>query len=250
MTNYGPNLKRGRLILGVDGCPAGWCVALARLVGSQLEATEVRVVSAFKDIVDALGSDGIAAVDIPIGLLDQAERGGRTVDRTARSMLGRKRGTSVFSAPIRGVLECVSHAHAAELSRKSSNARMALSVQSFGIIPKIRECDAALTAAQQSRVVEIHPELCFYAMNQGPVEASKKTPEGQRIRISLLDGEGFGFVHDALKIGIARSVATPDDIIDAHAALWTARRYALGIARRIPGNPPSDSRGLRMEMWM
>ena len=39
------------------------------------------------------------------------------------------------------------------------------------------------------------------------------------------------------------------DILDAHAACWTAQRIAEGQAARIPKHPAVDGNGLRMEMW-
>jgi len=46
-------------------------------------------------------------------------------------------------------------------------------------------------------------------------------------------------------------VAWPlDDVVDATLAAWTAHRIAMEKAQRIPSDPPVDSRGLRMEMWL
>ncbi len=43
-------------------------------------------------------------------------------------------------------------------------------------------------------------------------------------------------------------VAAPDDLLDACAAAWTAGRVAKGAAERLPETPPTDARGLRMEI--
>jgi predicted RNase H-like nuclease len=40
----------------------------------------------------------------------------------------------------------------------------------------------------------------------------------------------------------------PDDLNDAFAALWTARRIANGTAQ-VFGDRAADKFGLRMEMW-
>ncbi len=42
--------------------------------------------------------------------------------------------------------------------------------------------------------------------------------------------------------------AAPDDLLDAVAAAWTARRVVEGIAERLPAEPAMDRRGLRMEI--
>jgi len=45
----------------------------------------------------------------------------------------------------------------------------------------------------------------------------------------------------------AKDVAT-DDILDAFAALWTAKRIWTSNARSLLENPPTDSKGLKMEI--
>ena len=40
-----------------------------------------------------------------------------------------------------------------------------------------------------------------------------------------------------------------DDVLDAIAAAWTAKRKAEGLAIGIPEKPPKDRTGLRMEIW-
>src|SRR2546423_25609 len=48
--------------------------------------------------------------------------------------------------------------------------------------------------------------------------------------------------------GIERVLGrTPDDVLDARAVLWTARRLARGQAERL-GDGAHDERGLRMEI--
>ena len=39
-----------------------------------------------------------------------------------------------------------------------------------------------------------------------------------------------------------------DDLLDAVAAAWSAQRVAEGSAQRLPDTPPTDARGLRMEI--
>jgi len=42
--------------------------------------------------------------------------------------------------------------------------------------------------------------------------------------------------------------AAEDDLLDAGAACWGARRVATGTAVRVPQPAPVDRRGLRMEI--
>jgi predicted RNase H-like nuclease len=45
------------------------------------------------------------------------------------------------------------------------------------------------------------------------------------------------------------SLAADDDINDAFAVLWTARRIHAGRARGIPDPPERDARGIGMAIW-
>jgi predicted RNase H-like nuclease len=100
----------------------------------------------------------------------------------------------------------------------------------------------------QRSVFEVHPELCFLRMNNGqPMSLGKRTPEGMTARKELLIRNGFAaIVTPALGSRIAG--VAKDDVLDACAACWTARRIALGVATVLPAVSPLDSRGLRMEM--
>jgi predicted RNase H-like nuclease len=187
----------------------------------------------------------VLGVDLPIGLPERAERGGRACDRAARRLLGRPRASSVFSPPARAALSAERYEAAQAANRRSSNAGTGLSIQSYHLIGKIRALDRQLTPPRQARVREVHPEVSFAAMNGGAgVAASKKTEEGHARRRALLAEAGVA-VPEAAPRGAAR-----DDLLDACAACWTAARIARGEAQRLPeGPPPTDARGLRMEIW-
>ncbi len=164
--------------------------------------------------------------------------------------MGQARASSVFPAPARAVLGATDYAHARELSVASSASGISLSVQAFNIVAKIREVDELISVAAQGRVVEVHPELCFAQMNGGDgLEPSKQTTEGRELRAQLLAAQGFTTVATVIR-SVPRGQAAIDDVLDSMAACWTAGRVATGVAKRLPaGEPPIDSRGLRMEMW-
>jgi predicted RNase H-like nuclease len=50
-------------------------------------------------------------------------------------------------------------------------------------------------------------------------------------------------------LGLPRRATAPDDLLDAAACALAAERILAGRARRVPDDPPRDSRGLRMEIW-
>lgn len=232
---------------GADGCKAGWVVA-SRRPGSPEPV--LRVVAAIAELDRWDEPPAVLGIDVPIGLLDRARPGGRDCDRLARSLLGQPRARSVFSPPTRPALRAKSFEEALRRNRATAgNAKgSGLSRQSFGILPKIREVDEWLSRAPRMRVHEVHPELSFFELRGGrAVLASKKSKEGFRLRRRLLEKAWNCPLASIIEAQRSSKVAA-DDIIDAMAACWTAERILAGRAVRLPSEPPTDSRGLRMEI--
>jgi predicted RNase H-like nuclease len=231
-------------VAGADGCKAGWVVVLREVESRKIE---VRPASRISEVLGWKPAPSILGVDIPIGLLDCAVPGGRECDQEARRLLRQTRGTSVFSPPARRALKARSFEEANHLNRSTGPDAPGMSVQGFGIVPKIREVDELITPSLQRRVIEVHPELCFYEMNrQRPIVAPKKTSVGHRLRLRLLEGAWRRKLSDFIDSrprGVGR-----DDLLDAMAVCWTADRVLKRKAILIPRDPPQDSRGLRMEI--
>ena len=224
-------------VAGVDGCRGGW-VAFKVEVPSL--ATSVDVV----DVPELLSSrpDGLlcVAIDIPIGLLN----GLRACDKAARKLLGQPRGSSVFAAPCRATLTASCHSEASEINRRKTTR--GLSQQAWGIAPKIRQVDDAMTPECQQWVFEVHPEVCFWALNQRrPMKHNKKTSEGASERIALLR---------PLFPGIDRHLANrpprvgADDLLDAAVAAWTGLRFHNAAALQVCPQE-CDERGLAVVIW-
>jgi predicted RNase H-like nuclease len=215
-------------VLGVDGCPGGW-------IGALVTGRRVRWL-ALPDATAVLAVDAAAAgIDIPIGLPDC---GGRTCDLLARQRLAAAR-SSVFPAPVRAVLDAASYRDACERQRAATGAM--ISQQLWRILPKIREVDLAVTAADQRRVLEVHPEVSFRAMDSRVFDR-KKSPRGVGQRLRAL----AGWVDLGALADVPPGVRL-DDALDALAVAWTARRWLAGRAETLPaGAPELDGRGLRM----
>ena len=223
---------------GVDGCSTGWVVASWH-DGGNASVVTVHLAKTFREIVES--GYQVIAVDIPIGL---SERGARDCDPAARKLLGPRRN-SVFPAPIRPVLEAKTYGQACEIGRQADGR--SLSQQAWAITKKIAEVDAVMTPEAQESIIEIHPELCFWALNGGrPLEHPKKGPKGMETRRVLLKDH---LVDPAVFYDLRLAGAGRDDVHDALAALWTAKRFAQGEARRVPDQEQRDTKGLRMEMW-
>lgn len=232
-------------VAGVDGCKAGWVVALARLRGSSLGRLTVTVCPTFRDILTLSPRPRLIAVDMPIGLLNRPQRGGRACDQAARRILGR-RASCVFTPPSRRILSATAH---------GAVRRKGLSRQAYNIVPKIREIDRVLTRRLQQRVVEAHPELAFARLAGRPMRGNKKTVEGQRERLRAITkalpslSARIARLLGEITTALPRRVVSPDDVLDAVVLVLTAMRVGRDDALRVPEDPPRDRRGLRMEIW-
>lgn len=164
------------LVVGVDGCPAGW---VCFHVDLQSRATSVAVVSKISELISATPRPLLVGIDIPIGL---PLKGPRACDLAARRLLGQPRSSSVFPAPVRATLAAKSYEQACQLSIQAHGKSM--SKQAYEIIAKIREVDGLMTPELQTWVFEVHPEVSFYTLNgRHPLEHSKHEREGKDERV-------------------------------------------------------------------
>jgi len=226
-------------VIGVDGCPGGWiAVRWAETVSHHLCRSFAEVAA-----MDA----AVIAVDMPIGF---PQGSGRVAEREVRQRLG-ERQSSVFSVPSRAAVMCLDYRESCAANLASSDPPKKVSKQIFHIFPKMREIDAFITPALQSRIVEVHPELAFWAMNgETPLPLPKKVKgqpnaPGLELRRALLVKAGFPLL-DLAAPNYRRADVGADDLIDACACAWSARRIAEGRSIRFPSDPPHDARGLRM----
>ncbi len=234
------------LVAGVDGSRAGWVYVVIDAASERVQACSVA--PTFSELLLQTTACVIVAIDIPIGLPDEVERGGRSSDREARTLLRPTRHTSVFAAPPRSVLQARSFDEANELHREHSAGGIGMSRQAYGLLPKIAEVDDLMTPRIQQRVMEVHPELSFMELNRGsPLSLAKSSAGGLLARMRLLSTTGLTEGLEGLAGDLGR--ARLDDLLDAVAAAWTAMRVHNGGAVRIPLVEEVDVRGLRMEVW-
>lgn len=236
-------------LAGVDGCRGGWVVAL---LDTRTRTLSVRVVPSFAAVLALPEAPAVICADVPIGLLDASQAGGRTCDPAARKLLG-SRASSVFSPPSRAALAAFragcDYAAVSQANKGGREDAPGLSRQAFAIVPKIAEVDDVVTSALQARVREVHPELCFTEANGGkPLVHGKKRSKGRVERVQLLERVGYPGALGLLGPGHSGD-AKPDDLLDACIACWTAERVAAGTATCLPAMPPRDTRELRMEIW-
>jgi predicted RNase H-like nuclease len=227
------------LVAGIDGAPGGWVVVTVARHAN--DAADVRLVPDLLGVMGQIDAGTLAAVaiDIPIGL---AADGARRADVEARKRLGPRR-SSVFPAPVRSVLAATTYEEACSLSRAACGK--AISKQLFNILPKIREVDALITPERQRRLFEMSPELSLAVLAGAPMAHPKTTPPGRAERIDALSPV-FDPEEIERHLSTAPRSAQRDDILDALAGAWTARRHAAAQHLQLGGDV--DARGLRMEV--
>jgi len=224
-------------VAGIDGCRSGWIAFKVDLTSLGTSVELIDLPSILRNKPDDLA---LLAIDIPIGLL----HGSRACDKAARKLLGQPRGTSVFPAPCRTALGAQGYAEASSTNRHLTSR--GLSRQAWGIAPKIKQVDDAITPDCQRWAFEVHPEVCFWALNQcRPMKHSKKIKDGAAERIVLLRR-----VFPQIEIHLAnrpRAVGA-DDLLDAAVATWTALRWHRKEAECVC-TPELDEKGLSVAIW-
>ena len=233
--------------VGLDWASTGWFGVVFDDDGGWDTGVYPSVWSAWKYHSDAAR----ILIDIPIGL---PADGKRACDVAARRKLGR-RGSSVFYTPLRDAVYCQTLEEAKAVNE--AGADFSIQNQAWSIVPRIREVDEFLDMfpSARDRLVETHPEVCFYALNgHTPLSEPKRTRAGVRRRIDLLAGEypdARAVCADAIDRyttpSYAPSVGGADDVVDAVAAAVTARRGPEEWST-LPETPPADDRGLPMRI--
>ncbi|MBB5735853.1 putative RNase H-like nuclease [Xanthomonas arboricola] len=228
--------------VGIDGAGSGWLAVWQADDGLQFAGYPT--VAA---VANALRGIAVLAVDIPIGLSEHAPR---AADVQARRVVGGRRASSIFAAPLRGMLHASTQVDASALHRVlDHDGQRGFGVQSFALLSKIRAWDDALRADPlwAERVFEVHPEVSFAVLASGHgLAAGKKSTAGHQQRAALL-GRRYGARQVAALLGrVPRALAKPDDVLDALVACWSAQRIAAGTAGSLPAVVERDACGLRM----
>jgi predicted RNase H-like nuclease len=206
-------------VAGVHGTKGGWLAVVldGGNVGSIARLDSVT--ASFEELAEA----EVIAIDIPIGF------GPREADSLARANVG---GSSVFPIP-------------EELKFAGPfGPGQGISAQAFALGARIRHVSDL--ARNDPRFREVHPEVCFWAMNgERKLSHGKKTAGGVLERLALLESHGVRIRREQL--GDAAR-APLDDILDAAACAWTASRIAEHDAVSFP-DPPESIGDLQVAIW-
>jgi predicted RNase H-like nuclease len=189
----------------------------------------------------------LVLIDVPIGLIEEGDDA-RECDALAREVLG-PRSVSVFTPPVREATRKRRYPAAKRVHERKTDS--GLSRQAFAISDSIAAVDDLLRNVPEARATirESHPELCFRAFADEPLQYSKKTAGGYAERMRTL----VSFDTDAPPIVQAVAEATGgeevavDDVLDAVVLAYTARP-GPGTLQSLPSDAPTDAKGLPMEM--
>ena len=223
-------------VLGADGCPGGWVGAL--LTG---DAITVVVGESVATLVATAVGVSVVGIDMPTGLPDAGAQ--RAAESLARRRLPVGRKSSVFPTPMRAACEAATWAEANALNKAACGR--GLSHQGFGLTRKILELDTYVRSGPLVRVVEVHPEVSFAAIDASCVLASKKTASGRAARVAALERAGLALPPVVRGRGYA-----VDDLLDACAVAWTARRVSRAEANCLPDPPEVFSDGIPAAIWV
>ena len=241
--------------VGVDSCRGGW-------IGVGLDdgdGTRVKVREKFSEILECFGDASLILVDMPIGLHEDGKPRFRACDIEARRLL-EQRKFSVFPTPSRRLLDKAmaeewGREDASEWSRKEWGRKVG--AQEFGIYRKMHEVGEALARRGENaspKVREAHPEFCFLALSQEqhPMSHKKRDRAGRDERLATLRhrAQDVDAMLKKARGKFTRTQVADDDILDALAIAITAKIISQNPERlgTLPENPPTDSKGLPMEM--
>jgi predicted RNase H-like nuclease len=175
----------------------------------------------------------VIGIDIPIGLPDE---GRRTADVLAKRMVGPRR-SSVFMTPVRDALLAPDHASAVQINRDKTGE--GISAQAYAFRQRVLSVDAWVRTTDCT-VREVHPEVSFAHLAGRPLRTRKKTWEGAEQRRQLLATADI----DLTGLTVGDDGVAVDDVLDAAAVAWTARRMLTGEAISIPDPPEQFSDGM------
>ena len=217
------------LIIGIDGCKSGWF----SIWENQDKSIHSSVFSNLNELKNFFKNESqlILGIDMPVVLSEVIPR---QADQLARKLLSKK-ASSVFTAPTPEMLDQPNYEKASLISKRLFGKSMSL--QSWYLFPKIKDVQTMIHH-EDMQIYEIHPELSFRAMNNEQVILeSKKTHEGFALRNALLSMHFKNFIFEEIRRHYARKDVMDNDILDALAVLWSAKRIQSNQASYLPQAP-------------
>ena len=230
--------------VGVDWSSGSWLAVAFDAAGFDHAAVFEEVGELWQRYEETAGR---ILIDVPVGLIEEGPDG-RDCDSLARSVVG-PRSSSVFTPPVREATRKRRYPAAKRVNERKADA--SLSKQAFAISDSIAAVDDLLRNVPEARDTfsESHPEVCFRAFAGEPLQHSKKTAGGYAERMRTLasyDTDAPPVVQAAAEATGGEKVAV-DDVLDSVVLGYTATPGA-GELRSLPADPPTDPKGLPMQI--
>ena len=224
-----------QVVVGADGFKDRW--VFIRLVNGSFESAAIY--RHFAVGVDASGDAAAIAVDIPIRYPPPPARA-RAADGAARDFV-RPRTSTVFNALHPYVLLEPDQPSASPRSLELTGK----GVGSTAFALRDKMLQVAPVAELDPRIYEVHPEVSFRALAGHPLAPKWSWEDGHIERRTVLAQAGIVIPDDLGRAG----TAGVDDILDAAAAAWSARRIAAGRGVSLPNPPEADTNGRPVAIW-
>lgn len=232
------------MFAGLDGCSNGWLVCLDK------KPIRFLIVDDIDEFFHTFSDVERVFIDIPIGLPYSGVET-RFCDKNTRNLLTRRRSSSVFPVPCRKAVYANTYEEANKINRMKINK--GLSKQSWNISGKIKEVDIFLRENRDliNKLIESHPEICFWALNDGsPMKHYKKTKKGEEERIIVLRNY-IANLDDILaktKTDLPNNAYVMDDILDAAVLMIAARLCSISYIEKFSKDCEIDEDGLLMRI--
>lgn len=191
---------------GIDGCKGGWI--LCEIQGCSVHFSFLHHLSELNPpLYEAI------LIDIPLSF---AKKSFRSAEIEGKKRL-QKRSSTLFFTPVKESVLEKDYVKALEVSRLLTGK--GFSKQAFYLFPKILEA-VALKESYPGIVLESHPEICFLGWKGSPAKFSKKTEEGKKERLLLIEHLSQPALAALQKAPFKKH---QDDLLDALMLALTAR---------------------------
>lgn len=226
---------------GIDGCEAGWL-----LISFDKDHSKYEILRTDREFEETFEQYDRIFINIPIGLKEEEYT--RECDDLLRKKLGPEYASSVFSPPIRPALHAPTYVEANMQCFELTGNKLPL--HAWHITPKVKVVDELLQKKEswREKVFESHPELLFMNLNGGMIYQKKNTKKGLKHRLDLVSVRekiAKDYFRE-IKEEFRRNEVEEDDIVDAMALAFAAKKSEETGIKSMPENKPSDSKGLRM----
>jgi predicted RNase H-like nuclease len=229
-----------KMLGGVTPCPGGWLILPARLAGVTVIVEEPLVVPTLLEVLEYKPKFEAAAINAPIGFVDEPAGPYRACDEEAREMVGWPRRVAIKPVPSRAALRAPTRDAAVELEPW-------LTKDDLRRFRWIREAEQEFQPFHQRNWFAAHPDLSFHVLNgDQPLRSSPYQEHGVLERMHLVR-EKLPGVEDVIT-QVPPPGAGQIHLLQAAGLLWTARRASGRAINRLPTDPTWDSTGLRMEL--